>query len=79
MPRGSGCFLIATDVFLLSGIVQSVLWLASGWMTEGLEFKSQWGQEFSVLHVIQTGSGVHPDSYPMGIGVSFPGGKAAGA
>jgi hypothetical protein len=24
--------------------------------------------EFSLLHVVQTGSGVHPASYPMGIG-----------
>jgi hypothetical protein len=28
---------------------------------------------------VQTGSGVHPTSYPMGIGGSFPGAKAAGA
>jgi hypothetical protein len=35
------------------------------------------GQEFSLLHVIQIGSGAHPASYPMGIGSSFPGGKAA--
>jgi hypothetical protein len=30
-------------------------------------------------HCIQTGSGAHPASYPMGTGGSFPGGKAAGA
>jgi hypothetical protein len=29
-------------------------------------------QEFSLLHVVHTGSGVHPTSYPMGTG-----GKAA--
>jgi hypothetical protein len=28
---------------------------------------------------IQTGSGAHPASYPMGAWGSFPGGKAAGA
>jgi hypothetical protein len=50
-----------------------------GWTTEGSEFESQKGQEFSLLHVVQTGSGVHPTSYPMGTGGSFPGGKAAGA
>jgi hypothetical protein len=27
-----------------------------------------------LLHVVQTGSGVHPDSYLMGAGVLFPGG-----
>jgi hypothetical protein len=26
-----------------------------------------------LLHVVQTGSGVHPTSYPMGTGGSFPG------
>jgi hypothetical protein len=31
------------------------------------------------LHVVQTGSGVHPASYPMGNGGSFPAVKAAGA
>jgi hypothetical protein len=29
------------------------------------------------LHVVQTGSGVYPTSYPMGTGGSFPGVKAA--
>jgi hypothetical protein len=31
-----------------------------------------------LLHVVQTGSGVHPASCPMGTGGSFPGGKTAG-
>jgi hypothetical protein len=34
---------------------------------------------FSPLQIVQTGSEVHPTSYPMGTGGSFPGGKAAGA
>jgi hypothetical protein len=33
---------------------------------------------FSLHHRVQNGSGAHPASYPMGSGVSFPGGKAAG-
>jgi hypothetical protein len=33
---------------------------------------------FSLHHRYQTGSGAHSASYPMGTGVSFPGGKAAG-
>jgi hypothetical protein len=45
-----------------------------GLETKGSEFESRWGQEFSLLHVVQTGSGAHSTSYPMGIG-----GKAAGA
>jgi hypothetical protein len=30
-------------------------------------------------HRVQTGSGAHPASYPMGTGDSLPGGKEAGA
>jgi hypothetical protein len=30
------------------------------------------GQEFALLHVVQTGSEAHPTSYPMGTGDSFP-------
>jgi hypothetical protein len=30
----------------------------------------------SLRHGVQTGSGAHPDSYPMGKRGSFPGGKA---
>jgi hypothetical protein len=33
---------------------------------------------FSLRHRVQTGSGVHSASYPMGTRGSFPGGKAAG-
>jgi hypothetical protein len=40
-----------------------------GWMTEGSEFESLGeGQEFSLLHNVQTGSGVQPASYPVGNG-----------
>jgi hypothetical protein len=34
---------------------------------------------FSLYHRVQSGSGAHPDSYPMGTGGSFPEGKAAEA
>jgi hypothetical protein len=44
-----------------------------------LELKSRWGQEFSLLHVVQTRSGAHLAPYPMGTVGSFSGGKAAGA
>jgi hypothetical protein len=37
------------------------------------------GQEFSLLHAVQTGYGVHPTSYPMGTAGYFPGVKEAGA
>jgi hypothetical protein len=35
--------------------------------------------DFSLLHVVQTGSGAEPASYPMGTGTSFPGDNAAWA
>jgi hypothetical protein len=34
---------------------------------------------FSLHHHVQTSSGVHPASYPMGNRGSFPGGKVASA
>jgi hypothetical protein len=45
-------------------------------MTKGSKFESREDQEFSLLHVIQTGFGVHLTSYPMGSRCSFPGGKS---
>jgi hypothetical protein len=57
----------------------SVVGIATGWATEGSEFECRQGQEFSLLQVVQTGSEVHPTSYTMGTGGSFPGVKAAGA
>jgi hypothetical protein len=44
----------------------SVVGIATG-------YGSNWGQEFSLLHVVQTRCGAHPASYTMGTG-----GKAAG-
>jgi hypothetical protein len=37
-------------------------------MTEGSELEFRYGQEFSLLHIVQTGSGAHKTSYPMGTG-----------
>jgi hypothetical protein len=42
-------------------------------------FRLPAGQDFSLLHGVQTGCGAHPASDPMGTGGDFPGGKAAGA
>jgi hypothetical protein len=36
-------------------------------------------RNFSLHHRVQTDSGVHPASYTMGTGGSFPAGEAAGA
>jgi hypothetical protein len=37
------------------------------------------GKRFSLFHSIQTASGAHPVSYPVGTGDSFPRGKMVGA
>jgi hypothetical protein len=44
----------------------------------GVRFPAGAGN-FSLLHSVQTGSGVHPASYPMSTGGSLPRGKAAGS
>jgi hypothetical protein len=43
-----------------------------GWKVERSEFESQYGQYFCFLKIVQTGSVVHPTSYTMGTGGSFP-------
>jgi hypothetical protein len=42
------------------------------------EFESRQGKNFSLLHIVQTGSGVHPTTYKMGTGGAFPGIKRQG-
>jgi hypothetical protein len=46
------------------------------WMTEGSEFGSRYGQDCSLLHIIEIGSGFHSISYPMGTGVKRQGREA---
>jgi hypothetical protein len=41
-----------------------------------IEVRSPTVADFSSSPCVQTGSGAHPASYPMGTGGSFPGGKA---
>jgi hypothetical protein len=41
-----------------------------------IEVRSLTGADFSSSPCVQTSSGAHPDSYPMGTGGSFPGVKA---
>jgi hypothetical protein len=54
--------------------------IATGYGLEdgGVGVRDPVGQAFSLLHVVQTGSGVHPTSYPMCTEGSFPGSKTAG-
>jgi hypothetical protein len=53
----------------------SVVGTATGY---GLEAERSGKVRIYLLHVVQTGSGVHPTSYPIGTGGSFLGSKAAG-
>jgi hypothetical protein len=55
--QGQGNAFISTELLPVS------------WTAKRLEFESRRGKEFSLLQVIQTGSGVHQTSYPMGTGV----------
>jgi hypothetical protein len=50
----------------------------NGLNDRGSEFESRKGQEFPLLHVVQTGSGAHPASYTMGNGALCPGLKRPG-
>jgi hypothetical protein len=49
--------------------------IATGW-TALVRFPAV--LDLSLLHSVQTGSGAHPASYPMGTGGSFPGCKEVG-
>jgi hypothetical protein len=51
----------------------------SNWLQAGqLGFRVPVGSRFSLLHVVQTGSGTHPASYPMGTGAFSLGIKQPG-
>jgi hypothetical protein len=58
-----------------AGTEYSVQRLATGWS----EFEPRQSQEYSLLHVVQTGSGIHRASYPTCTEGSFPGDTVAGA
>jgi hypothetical protein len=55
-------------------VVQSVQCLTANWTT-GFPSPAE-ALDFSSSPCVQTSSGVHPASYPMGTGGPFPGGKA---
>jgi hypothetical protein len=49
--------------------------LATGWITEGSQFRAPAGSRIFIVHIVQTGSGAHTTSYPMATGGPLPGGK----
>jgi hypothetical protein len=64
-------------LLLLSLVYQSVYCLTTDWTTVRSGFDPRQRQEkFSSSLSVQTCSGVHPTSYPMGIEGPFPGAKS---
>jgi hypothetical protein len=59
----------------------SAVGIATGYRLDdqGVGVRVPVGANFSLLHVVQTGSGADPVSYSVGTGDSFPKGKAVGA
>jgi hypothetical protein len=57
--------------------IYSKLVYSPNWGNRGSISGGAWN--FFLRHPLQTGSGSHSASYPMGTGSSFPGGKAAGS
>jgi hypothetical protein len=68
--------------YILFGLVAVGIGRYSDWLQagrpRGRSSESRKGRDFFPLHVVQTGSGAHPPSYPMGTGGFFPECKAAG-
>jgi hypothetical protein len=67
---------------VLTVILDISVGIATGyWLDDrmiGIRFPAGAGN-FSLRHRVQTGSGVHPASYPVGTGGSLAGCKTAGA
>jgi hypothetical protein len=63
------------DIVLRSAY--SVVCIATGYGLDGrgVEVQVPTGRRFSPLHVVQTGSGAHPASYPMCTAGHYPGVK----
>jgi hypothetical protein len=68
-------------LFIYYNGYDSSVGIATGYGLEdgGVGVRVRARQEFSLFHVVQPGSGVHPTSYTMGTGGSFLGAKATGA
>lgn len=61
-----------TPAYQLQAEIPQPLWrLAMGRTTDGSDFEYQYGQEFYLLLVIQTGSGVHPHHIQWELGGPF--------
>jgi hypothetical protein len=58
----------------------SLVGIATGYGLDdrGVRVRVPLSQEYCLLHVAQTGTGVHPASYPLGTGGCLPWVKATG-
>jgi hypothetical protein len=56
-------------------IILSSVYVATGYVMHdlGVGLQVRYGQELYIFHVVQTGFRIHPGSYTMSAGVSFPG------
>jgi hypothetical protein len=78
VPLFHGCFLtLLSHEGELGYLSRYSDWLRAGWQ-RGQEIESLESQKFLLLHIIQTGCGVHITSCKMGTG-ALSGGKATGA
>jgi hypothetical protein len=65
--------------FILFGSSCSSIDIATGYGLDGRGSIPEGASDFSLFYSVQTGSGAHPASYPMGTRSFFPKGKAAWA
>jgi hypothetical protein len=82
MKMEAGCFFkILVSIYKNVTSRDSAVGIATGYGLDdqGVGGRVLWGQEISLLHVVQTSSGPHPISCPVGTEDSFLGGKAAEA
>jgi hypothetical protein len=68
---------VRLSAYVGARISQAVQQLVTGLMPEGSQFEFWQQKQYSLLHIIQTTSGIHTASYTMGTKGSFLGGEAA--
>jgi hypothetical protein len=69
-------FWVKTACILLGNAENALAGVAKDWTTGRSGFDPWQGQRIFPLACVQTGSGAHPASYPMGTGGPFPAGEA---
>jgi hypothetical protein len=67
------CYRLVQNIFVFFSVIK--YWLARAGRSWGSKLESRYGQEFSLLHFVQTGSGDQPGSHSMDNRGSFHGSK----